>query len=107
MIVASAAPLIPMPKRNMNTGSRMILVTAPTTTVVMPITEKPWAVMKGFIPVATIEKIVPRRYIRRYGSAYTMFDSDVPKTLNIGCPNSSPTAISTAPVTTKRKNDVF
>ena len=46
VMVARAAPFTPMPKPKMNTGSSTMLITAPMSTVAMPMVEKPWAVMK-------------------------------------------------------------
>ena len=61
MTVASAAPCTPMPKTKMNTGSRMILATAPKSTVIMPILPKPWLLIKLFIPSPTITNTLPSR----------------------------------------------
>ena len=44
-MVARAAPRTPMPKAKMKTGSRMVLSTAPISTVFMLTVVKPWAVM--------------------------------------------------------------
>ena len=60
-IVANAAPRTPMPSPKMKMGSRMALITAPITVVIMPILGKPWALMKPFMPVVTMEKAVPSR----------------------------------------------
>ena len=57
--VAMAAPLIPRPNTKIKTGSRMILQTAPITTVSIPIPANPWALIKAFSPNASCTKIVP------------------------------------------------
>ena len=59
--VAIAAPSTPSPRRKIRIGSRMILVPAPMMTVVMPTVEYPCALIKGFMPVAIMEKILPSR----------------------------------------------
>ena len=58
-MVASAAPLTPMPNVNISSGSRPILSTAPMSTVSMLVREKPCAVMKAFMPSATCTNTVP------------------------------------------------
>ena len=57
--VARAAPRTPMWKPKMNTGSRMMLATAPMRTESIPVFAKPWAVMKLFMPSVSCTKIVP------------------------------------------------
>ena len=59
--VASAAPWTPISSTKMNTGSRTIFTTAPSPTVIMPISAKPCALIKGFMPRLTITKRVPQR----------------------------------------------
>ena len=59
--VAQAAPFTPILKAKMKIGSRIRLMTAPSTTVIIPIFPKPWALIKGFIPRLIITGIVPAR----------------------------------------------
>ena len=59
--VASAAPCTPMPSAKINTGSRMIFTTAPSSTVIMPMLPKPWALMKLFMPSPSITNTVPHK----------------------------------------------
>ena len=61
MMVARAAPCTPMPKPKMNTGSSTMFTTAPISTVAMPMVEKPWAVMKKFMPMDSSTKMEPMR----------------------------------------------
>ena len=60
MTVANAAPLTPIPKAKMKIGSRIILTTAPITTVSMLIVVFPWAVIKAFIPSVICTHMVPK-----------------------------------------------
>ena len=60
-MVARAAPFTPRSSAKMKMGSSTIFTTAPRATVSMPITEKPWALMKGFIPSPIITNRVPSR----------------------------------------------
>ena len=64
MTVASAAPRTPMFSPNMNTGSSIMFMTAPITTVSMLSREKPCAVMKAFSPRVNCTNSVPRLYMR-------------------------------------------
>ena len=57
--VATAAPATPMSSAKINTGSRAILSPAPSTTVAIPIPEKPWQMRKLFMPAAISAKKVP------------------------------------------------
>ena len=59
MTVAHAAPRTPMPRTKIKMGSSTMFVTAPMTTVIMLIFEKPCAVMKTFMPSVSCTKIVP------------------------------------------------
>ena len=59
--VASAAPRTPMPRTKIKRGSRIRLITAPSSVVIMPVLPKPWALMKGFIPRPIITGMVPAR----------------------------------------------
>ena len=61
MIVARAAPRTSMRKPKMNTGSRMMLATAPRSTVCIPIRPKPWELIKAFIPSPIITNTLPSR----------------------------------------------
>ena len=56
-----AAPGAPSLKIKMKTGSRIRLAAAPMTTDNIPVVEYPWALMKGFIPVVSMEGKVPKR----------------------------------------------
>ena len=79
MTVASAAPRTPISRPNMNTGSRIILDTAPISTVYMPVLEKPWAVMNAFMPRVSCTNIVPRAYMSMYPAAKPMVSGLAPK----------------------------
>jgi len=57
--VASAAPRTPICRPKMNSGSSAMLITAPMSTVHMPMLAKPCAVMKAFMPSVSCTKIVP------------------------------------------------
>ena len=59
--VAMAAPRTPISNPKIRTGSRMIFMTAPRRTVIIPIFPNPWALIKLFIPRLVITKTVPRR----------------------------------------------
>ena len=59
--VARAAPWTSMLKTKIKIGSRMMLVTAPRSTVIMPTFPKPWELTKAFIPRPVITKTLPRR----------------------------------------------
>ena len=61
MMVAIAAPRTPRPKTKINNGSRIRFRTAPMETVSIPVTPKPWALMKLFMPRLTMTNNVPRR----------------------------------------------
>lgn len=61
MTVAIAAPRIPMPNAKIKIGSRIRLATAPITTEIIPVVAYPWALIKGFMPVATMDGNVPSR----------------------------------------------
>ena len=58
--VARAAPRTPIPKAKMKSGSKRMLATAPMSTVRIPISAKPWAVMKAFMPRVSWTKRVPK-----------------------------------------------
>ena len=58
--VAMAAPATPRSSAKIRMGSRMILMTAPMTVVSMLILAKPWVVIKGFMPMTTSTKTLPR-----------------------------------------------
>ena len=60
-MVAKAAPFTPIRSRNINIGSKIILVMAPTKIVIMPIRPKPWELIKLFIPRLIITKTLPSR----------------------------------------------
>ena len=60
MTVATAAPLTPILRAKMNTGSSAMFKTAPMSTVYMPVFAKPCAVMKALRPSVICTKIVPR-----------------------------------------------
>ena len=60
-MVASAAPRTPMPRPKMSTGSSTMFTTAPSSTVIIPVLPKPWALMKGFIPRLIMTNRVPHR----------------------------------------------
>ena len=60
MTVAMAAPCTPIFRPKIRIGSRIILHTAPTTVVIMLNFAKPWVVIKGFIPITIITKMIPR-----------------------------------------------
>ena len=60
-MVARAAPWIPIFRPKIKTGSRIRFRTAPMETVSIPVTPKPWALMKLFIPRLIMTKTVPRR----------------------------------------------
>ena len=57
--VASAAPRTPMPSAKMKIGSRTMLAAAPMSTVSIPVTAKPCAVMKALSPSVSWTKTVP------------------------------------------------
>ena len=59
-MVASAAPRTPILRAKMKMGSRMILHTAPISTLNIPCLAKPWAVIKAFMPSVSWTKMVPR-----------------------------------------------
>ena len=59
MMVARAAPRTPMCSTNMRMGSRIMLQTAPMSTVSMPVRAYPWALMNAFKPRASWTKMVP------------------------------------------------
>ena len=61
IMVAKAAPCTPMSNTKMKRGSKTILVTAPISTVIMPLRPKPWALIKGFSPRLIITKMLPHR----------------------------------------------
>ena len=61
MMVARAAPRTSMRKPKMNTGSRMMLATAPRSTVCIPIRPNPWELIKAFIPSPIITNTLPSR----------------------------------------------
>ena len=61
MTVATAAPLTPIPSPKIRTGSRMILRTAPRSTVSIPVFPNPCALIKLFMPRLTITNSVPHR----------------------------------------------
>ena len=61
MIVASAAPLTPMPNTKINSGSRTIFATAPRSTVYMPMRPNPWEFIKLFMPSPIITNTLPSR----------------------------------------------
>ncbi len=54
-----AAPATPHPATKMRIGSSAMFITAPSMTVAMPKREKPCALMKPFIPAASITNGVP------------------------------------------------
>ena len=58
--VASAAPETPKFSTKMKMGSRMMLITAPMTVVIMLILAKPWVVTKVFMPITTSTNTLPR-----------------------------------------------
>ena len=58
--VARAAPRTPIPKAKRKSGSKRMLAMAPMSTVRMPISAKPWAVMKAFMPRVSWTKRVPK-----------------------------------------------
>ena len=58
--VASAAPLTPRLNTKIKIGSRMILITAPITVVIILILANPCVVINGFIPITIKTKILPR-----------------------------------------------
>ena len=60
-MVARAAPLTPMWNTKINMGSSMMLLTAPSSTVIMPTVPNPWELMKLFMPRPVITKILPIR----------------------------------------------
>ena len=60
-MVARAAPLTPMWKTKIKTGSSTILVTAPKSTVIIPTVPKPWELIKLFMPRPVMTKILPMR----------------------------------------------
>ena len=66
IIVASAAPLTPIPRMKINTGSRIRLHAAPIDTVSIPVLANPCALIKELRPRLDITKIVPQRYIVIY-----------------------------------------
>ena len=61
MTVARAAPWIPMSSKKIKMGSRIRLITAPSSTVIIPVDPKPWELMKGFMPREIITGMVPTR----------------------------------------------
>ena len=61
MMVARAAPCTPMSKTKMKRGSRTMLVTAPMSTVIIPLRPKPWALINWFIPRLTMTNTLPSR----------------------------------------------
>ena len=58
--VASAAPFTQRWNTKIKIGSRMILITAPSTVVIMLIFANPCVVINGFIPITIKTKILPR-----------------------------------------------
>ena len=58
-MVASAAPCTPISKAKIKIGSRMIFMTAPMTTDIIPILANPCAVMNIFMPSVSWTKMVP------------------------------------------------
>ena len=60
IMVARAAPRTPMCSPNIRIGSRMMLQTAPMSTVSMPVFAYPWALMNALSPRASCTKMVPR-----------------------------------------------
>ena len=60
-MVAKAAPCTPMPNTKINTGSKRMFVTAPMSTVSMPVRPKPWALINWFMPRLIITKMLPSR----------------------------------------------
>lgn len=52
-----------MPRAKMNTGSSTMFVTAPMSTVYMPMLAKPCAVMKAFMPSVSCTNTVPSAYM--------------------------------------------
>ena len=59
--VARAAPFTPMSSRKIKMGSSTMLMTAPMTTVNIPVFPNPWALIKGFIPRPIMTNRVPHR----------------------------------------------
>ena len=63
--VAIAAPFTPSPNTKMNIGSSTMFMTAPISTVTMPIVANPWLFMNAFMLSVTSTGIVPSEYIIR------------------------------------------
>ena len=61
MMVATAAPLTPMPNTKMNSGSSKRFSTAPMATLSMAVVLRPWALIKVFSPSASCTLTVPHR----------------------------------------------
>ena len=59
MTVAMAAPVTPIWRTKIKSGSRRIFRTAPITTVAIPRPENPWAIKKLFMPPEINAKKVP------------------------------------------------
>ena len=59
-MVARAAPCTPMPNTKIKMGSSTMLVTAPMSTVIMPLRPKPWALMNWFMPRLIMTNILPQ-----------------------------------------------
>ena len=57
--VARAAPFTPIPNLKMNTGSRTVFISAPISTVIIPVFALPCAVINAFIPSVSCTKTVP------------------------------------------------
>ena len=58
--VAIAAPLTPRLNPKIKIGSRMMLITAPITVVIILIFANPCVVINGFIPITIKTKMLPR-----------------------------------------------
>lgn len=61
IIVARAAPFIPILKVNINKGSKIILHTAPISTDSMAVAACPWQLINMLRPKANCTNIVPIR----------------------------------------------
>ena len=57
--VARAAPRTPIEKPKMKMGSSTMLHTAPINTDSIPVLEKPWAMIKEFMPSVSCTNTVP------------------------------------------------
>ena len=100
IIVAKAAPCTPISKPKINIGSRIILATAPITTLTILIPANPCVVIKELSPKAICTNRVPHAYIRIYPSAYPIVLSLAPNKSRRSFPNNRSTPVRIIPAIT-------